>query len=1530
MPGSYQRDYLVRLPLPLAQLYARAYNGKDARSRHQNTFYLFEATIKLSACTLVAAYGDELKHGGPRSSNFDARVARLSLPSLGDWRDLVREGARHFSERPASKSHPLTHLWNQLTEPRRDQAALVELYRRIKNGPDGKPGGDKSCSLLQVFDAIVPYRNLVIGHGADRGDAFYDRDMGPLLFPAANELLAEGTFDLLGPPGTRLVYAHQVRLRDDQRFEIDLWDLVGLEGERAADVVLVDAASSSEVRPAQVSVLWPGFKLPLTVDPLLVYRDVGDRRELRFLNGDRNGKHVEYLSYTSGMIDRDASTVAALFELLRTVSGDSQERKQTGPRDEARPAEFEILGRLGSGSTGKVYLARQLSLGRLVALKTLSPELSSDATAVARFRREIETLARCDDSHIVKILSHGKLPDGKPYYAMEYVPGVGLDRVLEKLLSDAETKPVAGWRSPLWSQAVSEAMLEQQQQLSSGRTFDESAALATPAAAGPAAAEEPYLRCVARVVRDAARALQVVHEQGLIHRDVRPGNLMITPDGARVVLMDFGLAKRQSQSLTQSWTNGQERVSRYAAAEQIAGGKVQVGPAADVRGLGATCWELCTRRRLFADARDDRQLAAWVLHRDVPRLREIDPSLDADLEAIVARATERSAEARLQTARELADYLDLYLADKPLPIRPPSAREAVSRWIRQHRPLVATAMTALLAVIAVTVVAFVLIVRSRNAAVKLADDNARLAKAEKIARDEAVNKRVEAEHARDETRRQLQISNALRLAAESQLARREHGVQAVLLAVEALQINLQAGDTLPTVVQAVYDSLAAVGGQSIRAPDDSTACVAVSPDCRWLAACRKPSELTLQDLTAADKAAFELPGHEGKAVVIAFSADGRWLASAGGDRELRLWALAGISSAATPKVLQGHGGDLTALAFSPNGEWLASADATGEVRLWPTSAGRPASRLLPGPRGKVRTIAFSHDGQQLAAGGGEESVFVWRIAGGDGQPAVLRGHEGSIECLAFSPDGRRLASGSFDRTLRLWDLGEDDPGDSALTLRAHSAAVCAAAFSSDARWLASGDLDGAICVWNMAEVADEDPVTLNGHRAAVTQLVFSSDAEWLVSGGRDRRACVWEVGNPNAAAPTSLRGHEREIAGLAISSDRKAIVTVSADGAARRWQGDGRDITDDCRALPGHTDAVWSLAFSRDGYWLATASREPVVRLWNLETDDPAAAPVALKGHNDHVRALAFSTDGQWLATGSWDKTARLWRVTDKDPSATSIVLEGHNDEVSQIAFSGDGSKLVTAGWDKTARVWDLSTAKPSILHTLPHPSAVIAVAFERQGTRLATAGDDNRVRLWDLSKPTSAPVTLACPAGGVAALSFTRDDKELVMAGPAGVCSWNLDSANATAAPADWLRAEAGASIVAALSADGRWLAAATGNSVWRWNLETSDPRGIQSPLGVKLGEAAASLSAVERDSLVLAKGRLLELVSPYPVHLTSHDESASLAISADGRWLAAGGRDGVARLWPLKTDELLAAAHRTAGRELIGEERRTFGLER
>ncbi len=815
MTQEFQREYLLRLPLPLAQLYSRAYNAKDARGRHDNTFYLFEAVVKLATGPLIMAYLHETQQGGRRVEALDRLLVQLALPSLGQWVAMLRELTRFFGTRSDAAVHPLGHVWGQLSQPRRDLPALLALYRRVKNGPDGEPGGDQSGSVLQVLEALVQYRNGVFGHGAGRFASFYEQEMGPLLFPAANELLAEGVLDLLGPRGSRLVYLTEMRTLDEGQVEVGLRELVGLQGERMAPLVLPTEQAAS-LAPNRVALLWRGQSVPLRLDPLLLYRESDLAEEVLFLNRDRNSRQVEYLSYTTGRTERDKSNAPALAALLGRIIGRAVTEAQVQALTEQSLAEtpsvevlmggmapasrvvgdYEILAEIGRGGMGVVYLARQQSLGRLVALKMLPADLAGDEVALARFRREVRALARCDHPNIVKVLSSGTLPDGQQYYAMEYVPGCDLELVWRELSGSDVKGDISRLGSSTWAKAVLSASQKKRSQTANRPSADPSAAPSGAEVTGPAVEALPlpplpelpsvpddpggYTRRVVQLVRDAALALQAVHEQNLVHRDVKPGNLMLTADGQRIVLMDFGLAKGQSLTLSASRQGGLLGTLRYAAPEQLAAASLKVGPQADVRGLGITLWELLTRRRLFAEAEDEKQLAQLVHEEDVPRLRSLDPSLDADLEAIVARATERRVVDRIQTAGQLAEYLQMYLDGQPLPIRPPSTAEMVWRWVREHRPLVGSIAAATTAVLVIAVVAFVLItqskddaIRAKNDAVREAEEKSELAQEKgRLAEDNAMlagNEKAE----RQRAEKQLMRSEWLLYSSQIALAQRE-------------------------------------------------------------------------------------------------------------------------------------------------------------------------------------------------------------------------------------------------------------------------------------------------------------------------------------------------------------------------------------------------------------------------------------------------------------------------------------------------------------------------------------------------------------------------------------------------------------------------------------------------------------------------------------------------------------------------------------------------------------------------------------
>ncbi|HSG65576.1 MAG TPA: protein kinase, partial [Gammaproteobacteria bacterium] len=302
------------------------------------------------------------------------------------------------------------------------------------------------------------------------------------------------------------------------------------------------------------------------------------------------------------------------------------------------------------------------------------------------------------------------------YYTMEYVPGADLEQVWKELSKTATSKEITTLPGSTFSQALQHASQGKRADVKTRyqrtlspllrRPEDEEEPIDLPPLPLPDLPEpsqhpgedEHYVARVVALIRDAARALHTVHEQGVVHRDVSPGNLMLTPDGQRIVLMDFGLAKGGDASQTVSIGAGFMGKLRYAAPEQLASAVLDVGPPADVRGLGATLWELVTRQRLFGEAGDERALATMIHQRDVPRLREIDPGFDRDLEAIVARATEREIDTRIHSAEELADYLDLYLAGEALPIRPPTNSELIGRWVRKRKALVSSVIFVVLAV----------------------------------------------------------------------------------------------------------------------------------------------------------------------------------------------------------------------------------------------------------------------------------------------------------------------------------------------------------------------------------------------------------------------------------------------------------------------------------------------------------------------------------------------------------------------------------------------------------------------------------------------------------------------------------------------------------------------------------------------------------------------------------------------------------------------------------------------------------------
>jgi tetratricopeptide (TPR) repeat protein/predicted Ser/Thr protein kinase len=305
--------------------------------------------------------------------------------------------------------------------------------------------------------------------------------------------------------------------------------------------------------------------------------------------------------------------------------------------------DFELRRVVGRGGMGVVHEARQRSLGRRVALKVLAEHVAVDPARIARFRREASTLARLEHPNVVRVFDAGE-DDGRHWLAMEFVDGVSLDQRLQQLVAE-------------------------------GGHHDGS------------------LRELVVVVQKVAAALAHVHQAGLLHRDVKPSNVLLTADG-RAFLSDFGLARPVTGApLTQEGMLA--GTPHYLAPEYVTTGTASA--AGDVWSLGATLYEAITLVRPFDGARDDVVLQR-IVQQDPLDPRRHRPELPPDLVAITLRALEKDPALRYPDMHAFAADLQAFLDLRPTVARPPTRARRLQRWLRREPLRAALAATALLAV----------------------------------------------------------------------------------------------------------------------------------------------------------------------------------------------------------------------------------------------------------------------------------------------------------------------------------------------------------------------------------------------------------------------------------------------------------------------------------------------------------------------------------------------------------------------------------------------------------------------------------------------------------------------------------------------------------------------------------------------------------------------------------------------------------------------------------------------------------------
>ncbi|HLN33281.1 MAG TPA: protein kinase [Gemmataceae bacterium] len=635
------------------------------------------------------------------------------------------------------------------------------------------------------------------------------------------------------------------------------------------------------------------------------------------------------------------------------------------PSDEpghlGRLGSYDVIEVLGHGGMGVVLKAFDSCLQRFVAIKVLAVHFANNQTARQRFCREARAAAAINHKNVVAIYQVDEI-DNLPYLVMEYVPGASLEEHLER----------------------------------TGRF-----------------ALEDILRIGAQV----ASGLAAAHAQGLIHRDIKPANILLETGAESVKLTDFGLARAADDAkLTQSGTVAGTPL--YMAPEQARGETLDYR--ADLFSLGSVLYAMCTGVTPFEAGTPLAVLRRITEERPRP-IHEINPAIPDWMEEIVEKLQAKKPANRFESAAEVAEMLNQYLAH----VRQPSMvhlPRCPRLRARQRRLLLA----------GFTFLGFACGFGASELWRAVSPAQPSTLSATALAGNPEVDS----------------SSSALKT-----LHANMGPIWSVAFAPDGSSLALALDDGTVKIWDLKSERVSA----TLNAHKGPVWAVAYNKDGSLLATASDDGTAKVWNLATAEA---RTPFRHRTAVrAVAFAGDGKSLATGSRDGSVRIWSL---STGEETVIIHGHEGVIMSVAFSPDGKTVASASGDKTVKLWDAATGHE-QLTLSGHTGGVYSVAFSPDNKFIASGGWDKTVQVWDTSTGTSY-AVFRGHAQDVWSVAFAADGRTLASGSEDRTVKVWDLASQQE---LATLKGHTSTVYSVAFSPDSQTLASGGRDGTVKLWDV-------------------------------------------------------------------------------------------------------------------------------------------------------------------------------------------------------------------------------------------------------------------------------------------------------------------------------------------------------------------------------------------------------------------------------------------------------------------------------
>jgi WD40 repeat protein/tRNA A-37 threonylcarbamoyl transferase component Bud32 len=901
------------------------------------------------------------------------------------------------------------------------------------------------------------------------------------------------------------------------------------------------------------------------------------------------------------------------------------------------PAGYEILGELGRGGMSVVYQARQQHPRRVVALKMILAAAHAGAARKARFLAEGDATARLQHPNIVSVHEVGD-HDGLPYVSLEYVPGGSLANRL------------GGVPQP------------------------------------PAEA--------AALVETLSRAVQYAHEQGVVHRDLKPGNVLLLGSHGQSLtemtpkIVDFGLAKQAESALTV--TGDILGTPQYMAPEQASGSKA-VGPPADIYALGAILYECLTGRPPFRGESPLDTLEQVRACDPVPP-RALQPGVSRELETVCLKCLARDPARRYESAAAVAEDLRRVRAGEPILARPAGAWERGRKWVRR-RPAAATT-AALIVILAVTASIATWLFKGQR-------DEAR------AARQDAVEKL-----------RDSLIARARAGRTSGRPGRRFDSLDALTEAA-----RLRPGDDLRDEVTACLTatdmrlarrwSQRPEGERWIDFDDTFTRYVAAGDDGR--VSIRRVAD---------DREELRIPCPIGETWPV-LSRDGQYLwLHVEPNRRRQLWRLTG----STPTlVIDGGPNELGIQAvFRPTGGRIAISGPDGIINLYDLPAGTLAG-VLPSI-GEITATAYDPLGRRLAVA--TKTGLTIRDAETGATLMELPQSYRTADFIAWHPGGNLLAAPAVNLVISLWDVGMPDQArreakfvcsvegrrNRGINLEFNHAGdllastdwsarlrVCETAtgrqlfsmpfvwttlhFSADDRFLAGDRRDGQVALWEIDRGLEyRTLVWTEGTNRAFNfgQPTVSPDGRW-VAVATNVGIGLWELssGRQRAVIPCGR--------GTSAGFERSGAVISAGPDGPRRWPvsiaADGSPVVGPPEPLP--LPGVYrTVAGTADGRIFAGVSGEKGYVVHRDRSDRPIPLQPLLD-----VRHVSLSPDGRWVVTGDhFGDGLIVWNA-----DAGQLVRRLCPGHLSRSSYSPDG-RLLAGGFTKSegqmyeGRVWDTAT----------------------------------------------------------------------------------------------------------------------------------------------------------------------------------------------------------------------------------------------